>query len=213
MTLLWVVIVKLRYPRGGVKLHAMGSLLKNRYCNGLAVAAVLRLAVCTAAAQDVMTPRQTESLGFDVIGIEARTNNAQESGGDGAIPKQWQRLFMENLLSRIPDRLDQSIVAVYTNYASDWNGNYTYVLGAKVKPGTRAPDGMVSKRVPAGTCIELTSKRGKPEQVVPEMWKEVWTYFQIPGSPARAYGADFEIYDDLSDPTNMQVKLYIGVKP
>jgi predicted transcriptional regulator YdeE len=191
----------------------MGSLLKNRYCSTLFIAAVFIVTIPFTIAQDAMKPKLTESSEFEVIGIEARTNNAQESGGDGAIPKQWQRLFMENLLSRIPDRLDQSIVAVYSNYASDWNGNYTYILGAKVKPGTKAPEGMVAKSVPGGRYLEFTSSRGRPEKVVPDMWKEVWTRFQIPGNPARAYRADYEIYGDLSDPTNMQVKLYVGIKP
>jgi len=191
----------------------MRCALHNRFCFAVAIVAIILLGIGETPAQVAMKPKPIESSEFQVIGIEARTNNARESGADGAIPKQWQRLFMENLLSRVPGRLDQSIVAVYCNYTSDWNGNYTYALGAKVKPGTKAPEGMVSKSVPAGKYLEFTSKRGRPEQVVPEMWKEVWAYFQVPANPARAYGADYEIYDDLSDPTNVQVKLYIGVKP
>jgi len=191
----------------------MRSLVQYRFCIAFVIAAAFSLTVCKAAAQDVMKPKLAEPAGFEVIGIEARTNNSQESSAEGAIPKQWQRLFMENLLNHVPDKLDQSIVAVYTNYASDWNGDYTYILGAKVKPGAKAPDGMVSKSIPAGKYVEFVSKRGRPEQVVPEMWKEVWAYFQIPGNPSRAYGRDYEIYDDLSDPTNMQVRLYVGVKP
>ena len=165
------------------------------------------------AAQEDVKPIQIEQPGFEVIGIEARTNNSQESGGTGAIPKQWQRFFMEGTQNRIPDRADRAIVAVYTKYASDWNGDYTFILGAKVKPGTKAPEGMVAINVSGGKFVEFTSKRGRPEQVVPEIWKEVWAYFQMPGNPTRAYGADYEIYDDMSDPTNVQVKLYVGVKP
>jgi predicted transcriptional regulator YdeE len=191
----------------------MRSLLQNRFCFALVIVAIILLTVGAASAQDAMKPKPVESSEFQVIGIEARTNNARESGGGGAIPKQWQRLFMENLLSRIPDRIDQSIVAMYSNYASDWNGDYTYILGAKVKPGTKAPEGMVAKNIPGGKFEEFTSKRGRPEQLVPEMWKEVWAYFQSPGNPTRAYAADYEIYDDMSDPTNVQVRLYVGVKP
>ena len=90
-------------------------------------------------AQDTMKPKPTEQASFDVIGIEARTNNAQEATADGAIGQQWQRLFTEGILDQIPDQTDESITVVYTNYASDWNGDYTYVLGAKVKSGTKAP--------------------------------------------------------------------------
>ena len=191
----------------------MKSPVQNRYCLALLIATAWLLTVGAAEAQDAMKPKPAELGGFDVIGIEVRTNNAHESSADGAIPKQWQRLFMEGVLNRIPERLGQSIVAVYTNYASDWNGDYTYILGAKVKPGTKAPEGLVSKSVPTGKYVEFTSSPGRPEQVVPEMWKDVWAYFQVPGNPTRAYGADYEIYDDMSDPTNVQVKLYVGVKP
>jgi predicted transcriptional regulator YdeE len=191
----------------------MSMLVQNRFCIPLVIATAFLQMICGMAAQEAVKPRPIEQSEFEVIGIEARTNNTQESTGNGAIPKQWQRLFMEGLLNRISDRLDQSIVAVYTKYASDWNGNYTYILGAKVKPVAKAPEGMVIKSVSAGKYLEFVSKRGRPEQVVPEMWKEVWTYFQIPGNPARAYGTDYEIYDDMSDPTNVQVRLYVGVKP
>ena len=191
----------------------MSSRLQNRFCIAAVILAAFSLAGCGMAAQEAVKPKQMEHAGFEVIGIETRTNNTQESGGNGAIPKQWQRVFMEGLLNRIPDRADQSIVAVYTRYASDWNGDYTYILGAKVKPGTKAPEGMVSSNVTAGKYLEFISKRGRPEQVVPEMWKEVWAYFQTPGNSARAYATDYEIYDDMSDPTNVRVRLYLGVKP
>src|ERR1035441_2161819 len=144
-----------------VELQHMISPIQNRYCRALLIAAAVMLTACTTAAQDAKKPKWTDPSGFEVIGIEARTNNSQESTGSGAIPKQWQRLFMENLLGRIPDRIDQSIVAVYSNYASDWNGDYTYTLGAKVKPGTKAPEGMVAKNIPTGKYAEFTAKRGR----------------------------------------------------
>jgi len=157
--------------------------------------------------------KPTEQTAFDVIGIEARTNNEQEAQGNGAIRRQWQRLFKENILNRIPDRIDQSIVAVYTNYAGDWNGDYTYILGARVKPGTKAPPGMVAVTVPAGKYVEFVSARGNGQQVIPEVWKQIWTYFQEPGSPARAYKSDFERYEYYSDQSDVQAHIFMGVKP
>ena len=213
MTLEGAGIVKLQPSTVQYNHQRIVSLMKNRFCIGFVIATGFSLTVRATAAQDALKPKLTDPSGFEVIGIEARTNNSQESTGGGAIPKQWQRLFMENLLGRIPDRIDQSIVAVYSNYASDWNGDYTYALGARVKPRSKSPEGMVAKNIPGGKFLEFTSKRGRPELVVPDMWKEVWAYFQVPGNPTRAYGTDFEIYDDLSDPSNVQVKLYVGVKP
>ena len=57
-----------------------------------------------------------------MIGISVRSNNAKEQTPDGVIGKQWQRLFQENLLSKIPNKGDGSIIAAYTDYASDNGG-------------------------------------------------------------------------------------------
>src|SRR5271165_6588798 len=189
----------------------MHSYMQNRFCIAFVIAAALTFGLSGTAAQDAMKPKPTEQVGFEVIGIGVRTNNTQESGPNGAIPKQWQRLFMEDVLNRVPERLDQSIVAVYTNYASDWNGDYTYTLGAKVKPGSKPPAGMVAVSVPAGKYVEFISARGPGVQVMPEIWKQIWAYFHEPGSPARAYKADFESHD-VSDPNNLQAHIFIGVK-
>src|ERR1035441_4143825 len=84
-----------------VELQHMISPIQNRYCRALLIAAAVMLTACTTAAQDAKKPKWTDPSGFEVIGIEARTNNSQESTGSGAIPRQWQRLFMENLQGRI----------------------------------------------------------------------------------------------------------------
>lgn len=164
-------------------------------------------------AQETAKPTPSEQSTFDVIGISARTNNAAEMGPNGEIPKLWQRLFAEGVLSRIPDRSDESIVAMYTNYANDANSDYTCVLGAKVAPGTKAPDGMVSITVPSGKYLEFVSAKGPGQEVVPAVWRQIYGYFTAPGAPTRAFKTDFERYDAPFDPNAMQAHIYIGVKP
>jgi predicted transcriptional regulator YdeE len=178
----------------------------------LTLAAMLTFGATMLQAQDTMKPKPTQQDAFDVIGIQVRTNNAKEATGGGDIPKLWQRLFAEGILNQIPDKADQEITVVYTNYASDWNGDYDYTLGAKVKSGTKAPAGMVLVTIPAGKYIEFESARGPGQTVVPEVWKQIWTYFQDPSNPARDYEADFERYEP-SDPANVQAHIFIRVKP
>jgi predicted transcriptional regulator YdeE len=154
----------------------------------LVVAATLAFGATFLQAQNTMRPKPTQQDAFDVIGIQVRTNNAKEAAGDGALPKLWQRLFSEGILNQIPDKADQSIMVVYTNYASDWNGDYDYTLGAKVKSGTKAPEGMVSVTVPAGKYLEFESARGPGQTVVGEVRKQIWPTFRIrpiPGATIR----------------------------
>jgi predicted transcriptional regulator YdeE len=177
------------------------------------IAVSITLIATNLTGQETTKPKTAEQASFDVIGIKTRTNNAQESGGKGAIPEQWQRLFSEGILERIPDRADEFVTVVYTNYASDWNGDYDYILGAKVKPGAKAPGGMVLVTVPAGKYVEFESARGPGQTVVPEVWKQIWSYFQESGNSPRAYKADFERYEMPSDPNSMQAHIFMGVKP
>jgi len=149
---------------------------------------------------------------FTVIGISARTNNAKEAGPDGVIGKQWQKFFQEGVLARIPEKISPVIYAVYTDYESDHHGEYSYVIGASVKAGTKPPPGMVAVTVPAGSFAVISSDRGPLPQVVPAAWQRV---FQLEDERQlnRAYKADFEVYDQRAqNPQDAQVDLYLGVK-
>ena len=74
-----------------------------------------------------MPAKIVEYPAFDVIGIEARTNNAREMSGQGVIGTMWGRLMSEGILDKIPNRVGDTIYALYTGYASDRNGDYDFV--------------------------------------------------------------------------------------
>jgi predicted transcriptional regulator YdeE len=159
------------------------------------------------------TNKRVHQGAFDVIGISARTTNMDEMGPNGVIPRLWQRLMTEKLLDQIPNRIDADTIAVYTEYASDENGAYTFVLGARVKPGTVAPEGMRSLHVPAAEYLVFPTDRGPVEKVVPSAWQSIWKAFPADGPVQRAFQADFELYGKAAtDPKNSQVFLYISAK-
>ena len=178
-------------------------------------AAVGGMMVCIALAEVSVKPTIVERESFQVIGTEASTNNAKEAGPDAIIGKHWQQFLGQGLLRQIPDRVDDNILAVYTDYASDANGQYSFILGARVKPipDPKIPPGMVVKTIPAQRFAVFTSERGPVAKVVIATWKQIWSYYQSPSNGLRAYRADFELYDErAADPNNAQVDIYIGVK-
>jgi predicted transcriptional regulator YdeE len=155
-----------------------------------------------------MNPKMVDETGFVVIGIADRTSNAREMTGEGIIGKQWGRFVQDNLQDQIPDKVDSAIVAVYTDYASDQDGEYTFVIGARVGPGASAPDGMVVKTVPAGRYAVFVSERGPVGEVVMKTWQRVWA-----AGIDRAYRADYEVYDERAgDPGNAVVEVRVGVR-
>jgi predicted transcriptional regulator YdeE len=156
--------------------------------------------------------RAVEIPAFTIIGIEARTTNAKEATAEGIIGKQWQNFFSEGIPQRIPNKIDSNFYAVYYDYASDHNGEYSYLIGAKVKDGTAPPSGMVAKQVRTGKYAVLTSDKGPFPKVVPATWTEIFG-FEDEGKLKRAYQTDFELYDERAkDPQNGQIDIYIGLK-
>jgi predicted transcriptional regulator YdeE len=150
---------------------------------------------------------------FDVIGIKCRTNNANEASGKGCIARQWERLMSEGLLRKIPSRAGNNIVAVYTDYAGGKDGDYTYILGAKVHPGAAAPSGMVKTTVKSGRFAVFTSDKGPVQQVVPANWKRIWELPKSQPGGDRPYQSDFELYDErAADPTNAQMDIFIRIR-
>jgi predicted transcriptional regulator YdeE len=159
-------------------------------------------------------PKKIHQEAFSIVGIEARTSNAQEMKGEGVIPKQWQKFFQDGVQQKIANRTDPNLYALYTDYASDRDGEYSFVIGVKVDAGAPVPPGMVLKKIPGGDYAVITSEKGPVAKVVVAAWQKVWALedkAQL-GAP-RTYKADFEIYDSRStDPQNSQVDLYIGLK-
>jgi predicted transcriptional regulator YdeE len=133
-----------------------------------------------------LTPRITTESEILVMGISQRTNNTAEARSSGVIPKTWERFMKEGPLQKIPNRTDANIIALYTDYASDKDGDYSFVLGAKVTDGGQVPSGMVLKRIPAGRYAVLTSDKGPVNVVVPSAWKRIWSMSrEVLGGAAR----------------------------
>jgi len=174
---------------------------------------LVALLVSASLGDTGMNPKVVERGAFTVVGIAARTSNAREMTADGIISKQWGRLMQEGLLAKIANRVDRNIVAVYTDYASDHNGEYTYVLGAGVKSDDDVPAGMVAKKIPAGKFAVFTSAKGATVKVVPETWMKINSLPQSAVGGDRVYRADYEIYDErAADPAYSQVDVYVGIK-
>ena len=160
-----------------------------------------------------MNPKVVEEDGFTVVGIEARTNNARELGPGGVIPRQWARFMREALAEKIHDKADGSIVAVYSDYAGDQDGEYSFLIGARVTSAREVPSGMVVKKVPAGRYAVFISDKGPVEKVVPALWRRIWAVPERSLGGNRAYQADYELYDErAANPEEAQVDIHVGVR-
>ena len=160
-----------------------------------------------------MIPQIVEQAGFTVVGIAIRTSNANEMSGKGVIPQQWNRFMSEDLLGKIPNKVDSNILAVYSDYESDANGAYTFMLGARVSSTDSVPPGMVAKKIPAARYAVFISETGFVGKVVPETWSRIWAVPKAEPGGNRTYKADFEVYDQrAANPQNAEVNIYVGIE-
>lgn len=138
-----------------------------------------------------------------VMGIMVRTSNA-ECLKD--MPQIWGKFTQEKFLEKIPRKVNNSILAVYTDYEDDYTKPYSYIVGCEVSTLDDIPEGMVGTIVPASLYAVYTTKGSFPEGLS-DTWKTIWK------TPLkRAYTTDFEVYGpDFNPQTKPDVKVYIAL--
>ena len=147
-----------------------------------------------------------ELTSFDIVGISVRTSNAQgEAMND--IPKLWEKFMVEQIVNKIPNKLNNDIYAVYTEYEGDHMKPYTMVLGCRVNNLDTIPEGMVSTTIHTGNYSQFNPKGNLKEDLVYNEWLKIWK-----SDLDRAYQTDFEIYGEKSsNPENAEVDIFIGI--
>lgn len=141
-----------------------------------------------------------------VIGIDCRTSNAPEAGPQD-IPKLWGRFYGEDILSRIPNKTSDEVIALYCDYESDYTQSYSVVIGCPVSSIDTIPEGMVAKTIPASSYAVFHAIGEHPKALI-ETWGNIWKQPNL----ERTYISDFELYGNkfMSD-SRKEVEVYIGI--
>lgn len=144
---------------------------------------------------------------FKIIGISIRTTN-ENGQASQEIADLWQRFMSENVISKIPNKIDNSVYSLYTEYESDHTKPYTAILGCKVENLDSVPNGMVGKSFNGGAYSKTTSKGDLMQGLVVNQWSKI---FEM--ELDRTYDADFEIFGEKAqNPADAEVEFYVGIK-
>ena len=139
-----------------------------------------------------------------IYGLSARTRNADEMNPSTArIGRLWQEF---DKTVEVDYRSGNRVYAVYSNYESDMNGEYSILAGTD-QPNAKSARALETKVIPAGKYIVFRAK-GEVPAVVFEAWGKVWEYFSGKNAKyERSYVTDFEYYVNQSE-----IEIYIAVK-
>lgn len=137
------------------------------------------------------------------IGVPIRTSNehfVQE------VPLHWEKFYSQNLAKKIPNKLNQELLAVYTDYEKDYTKPFTYIIACEVLDLKKIPTGMRGLEIHTAQYAVFTAKGPFP-QALGETWHGIWKT-----DLKRSYTTDFEIYrPDFNPKGKPEIKVYIAV--
>lgn len=144
---------------------------------------------------------------FKVIGIAVRTTNENNQAAED-IPLLWEKMIKEGILNAIPNKIDNTIYSIYTDYEKDHTKPYTTILGCKVENLDHIPEGMVGKSFEGGNYVKFTAKGNLAENLVINEWYKIWNM-----DLGRIFTTDFEMYGEKAEnPSDAEVDILIAVE-
>ena len=147
-----------------------------------------------------------------LVGISCRTNNLAEMEPATAKISTTIKKYIALSTKNKHDK-PSTTYCVYTNYESDFSGDYTYFIGKEVAEFNNIPAEFDTLTIPAQNYTKFTTEPGSMPMVCIEMWKKIWNMNPEELGGERAYRADFEIYNErANDPQQTILDIYIGIK-
>jgi predicted transcriptional regulator YdeE len=144
---------------------------------------------------------------FTIIGISVRTINHEETAAKD-IGGLWNKFITEGIASKIPNKIEESIFSIYTNYESDHTKPYDTILGCKVSSLDEIPEGMVGQAFEGGNYTQFIAKGNLTQGVVYNTWNEIWNQ-----DLNREFTADFEVYGEKAmNPEDAEVDIFVAIK-
>lgn len=143
---------------------------------------------------------------FTIVGISTRTSNTKGKA-EIDIPKLWHSFMSNQLLSSLPNKLNEHMYALYTDYESDHNGEYTVILGYQVSSLDKIPEEFTVRFVAESNYKKFTAKGDLTKDAVINTWMEIWKT-----DLKRSYTTDIEIYGEKAmNPVNGEADIFVAI--
>ncbi len=144
---------------------------------------------------------------FHVIGISVRTRN-EDQHITKDIQKLWNTFMEQGVSDKIPNKSNETLYGIYTDYENGASGYYKAIVGCKVDSLESIPEGMVGTTIKNGSYSKFVAKGDVTQEAIPDAWAKIWR-----SDLNRTYATDFEVYDDRAiDPKNAEVDIFVGVQ-
>lgn len=145
-----------------------------------------------------------EVEGFTVSGISIVTDH--EKAADD-INRLWERFFEESIGTKIPEKADDVIYAVYSDYQGGHEDPYRLTVGYRLAQDAPANTDFHQISVKSGPYGVMSAAGPQPQKLI-ETWEAIWS-----GDLDRAFATDFEVYGPrfFQEGVN-EVLVHVGLK-
>ena len=123
--------------------------------------------------------------GFSVVGLSMITSNETASEEINAL---WQNFFEQSVGQDVPNRVDDVIYAVYSDYEGDHTKPYRLTIGYKIEGAAQMKDYLYHVEV-QGADYAMMGAIGEQPKALIETWTAVWQ-----SDLNRKFETDFEVY-------------------
>lgn len=152
-----------------------------------------------------MTSTKKEAL--TIVGIATRTSN-DKGKAEKDIPQLWEKFMADGVTHRIPNKVNDTIYAIYTDYEGDHTKPYTLVIGCHVDSLDNIPEDMTVKLVPPANYNTFVAKGDLTKDAVINTWMEIWN-----SDLKRTYTTDMEIYGEKAmNPQDGEAEILVAVE-
>lgn len=135
--------------------------------------------------------------GFQVIGLGLKLESGNQPEKIGQL---WQKFFQSDTVGKIPGKVNENLIGLYTDYEGDQTAGMTVVVGAPVLSSEAAPEGMVKKAISGGNFALF---RAEKREDIGKVWHQIWQT-----DLKRTFVADYEVYKMDGSP----IEIYIGIE-
>ena len=146
--------------------------------------------------------------GFKIIGISTRTTNKNNQSQQD-LTNLWGQFYAHNIFDKIPNKVSDNVLSIYTDYKSDFTDEYTTIIGIPVSTLDEIPTELIGREFSADNFQKIVAKGEMPNAVV-NVWLDIWKRDE---ELDRKYSYDFEVYGQKSpNGENSEVEIYIAKK-
>ena len=140
---------------------------------------------------------------FTIIGVSTVTLQEDATTDINAL---WEQFFKESIGQKIPEKEDDVIFAVYSDYEGDHEAPYRLTIGYRSK-STEVPEEMTRVSVKAQNYAVISATGKQPESLI-DSWKAIWS-----SDLNRSFHTDFEVYGPrfFEDGVN-EVLVHVGIE-